>query len=46
MYKSDRDSFLEKVFNSDPEYLEDLTGLSEMRNTSDVEVIELSDDDF
>lgn len=46
MYRSNRNQFLERVFNSTPEYLEDLTGLSAMRNTSDVEVIELSDDDF
>ena len=45
-YSSDGIDFLDRAFNSPPDYLEDLTGLSEMRNTSDVDVIELSDDDF
>ena len=45
-YSTDGIDFLDRAFNSPPDYLEDLTGLSEMRNTSDVDVIELSDDDF
>ena len=46
MYEKEKFDFLEKVFNSTDDFLEDLTGLSELRNLDDCDVLDFSDDDF